>query len=83
MFPLFDQDLPLIEQKIISYLGPVDIVRCRKVCIKWAKLMQGRIIHLKRTMTNDPRIAYKCDVHNGPQTADKVTKVAGISVLVS
>ena len=42
MFPLFDQDLPHIEQKIISYLGPADIVRCRKVCKKWARLMQSR-----------------------------------------
>ena len=42
MFPLFDQDLPHIEQKIISYLGPADIVRSRKVCKKWAKLMQDR-----------------------------------------
>ena len=63
MFPLFDQDLPHIEEKIISYLGPADIVRCRKVSKKWAKLMQVRINHLK--MTNDPREAYTYDNHSG------------------
>ena len=43
MFPLLTQDVPHVEEKILSYLGPVDLIKSKRVSKKWNTVMQKRI----------------------------------------
>ena len=54
MFPLLGKDLPHLEEKIISYLGPVDLLRAKRSSRKWDRVIQKRINYLKAA--NDPAV---------------------------
>ena len=49
MFPFLTRDVPHVEEKILSYLGPTDLIRSKRVSKKWDMVIQKRIDHLKRT----------------------------------
>ena len=53
MFALLDRHLPHVEDKIISYLGPADLIRSKKVSKKWDAVIQRRIDFLKMSKTSD------------------------------
>ena len=54
MFPLLGKDVPHIEEKIISYLGPVDLIRAQRSSRKWDRVIQKRIDQLR--VASDPAV---------------------------
>ena len=49
MFPLLTRDVPHVEEKILSYLTPIDLIRSKKVSKKWDMVVQKKLDLLKMT----------------------------------
>ena len=47
MFPFGDRDLPVVEQKILSYVGARDLVNAKLVCKTWRQGVKKYLRHLK------------------------------------
>ena len=47
MFPLLHRNVPLVEQKIIAFLGQRELIKVKLVCKDWRRIVQEYIKYIK------------------------------------